>query len=73
MNNLSFFFFIIGAIFITIGIMENKYKKIENKTIEYRIIPRNLYEEQMAPTNLKNTLGALFEDNTETSKTYNLI
>ena len=73
MNNLAFFLFIIGAVLITIGVMENNYKNKPQKIIEYRFIPRNLYDEQMNPTDLKNTFKSMFSDNIETSNTYNLI
>jgi len=73
MNNLAFFLFIIGSVLITIGIMENRYKNKPKTTIEYRFIPRNLYEEQMTPIDIKNTFKSMFSDNIETSNTYNLI
>ena len=74
MNNLAFFLFIIGSVFLTIGVMENKYKKdSSNKVIEYRFIPRSLYDEQMTPSDLKQTFQSMFQENIDTSRTYNLV
>jgi hypothetical protein len=53
----------LGIIFITIGYMNNKNK--ENKTepqIEYRFVPRTLYDEQIENINVIDTYSKMFSD-----------
>lgn len=72
MKSLAFFFFMIGVVFITIGYTELKYKeKLKQKTIEYRFIPRSIYEEQLNPSNLKTSFEDMFQKQEPTS--YNLV
>ena len=53
MQSLSFFFFMLGVIFITVAYMNNKVEKIsENKKIEYRLVPRTIYDEQIENINV---------------------
>ena len=71
MKSLAFFFLMLGIVFITIGYTELKFKnKYKEKIIEYRFIPRSIYEEQMHPINLKSSFGSMFEkDEPQTSST----
>ena len=63
MQALSFFFLMIGIIFITIGYVEHKaqgqYK--ENK-IEYRFVPRSIYDEQIESINVTDVQSEMFAD-----------
>lgn len=61
MKGLSLFVLILGIIFITIGYMENKMElKNTEKEIEYRIVPSNLYEEQIESKDLVSVYSNLF-------------
>jgi len=61
MKGLSLFILILGIIFITIGYMENKIELKEiKKEIEYRIIPSNLYDEQIESKDLISIYSNLF-------------
>ena len=63
MKSLSFFFFMLGVIFITIGYMNNKLKSITpEKQIEYRFVPRTIYDEQIENINVVNTYSDMFSD-----------
>lgn len=63
MKSLSLFVLIIGIVFITVGYMDNKVKNIksENK-IEYRFVPRTIYDEQIRPVNLNDTFSSMFSN-----------
>ncbi len=61
MKSIILILFIIGAILITIGYMEN-YKKCPLPKIEYRYIPRSFYEEQISSVNLKNLYSDMFNE-----------
>ena len=63
MNSLRFFIFMIGVIMITVGYMDNKIKNVEKETkIEYRFVPRTIYDEQIKPANLNDTFSSMFSD-----------
>ena len=63
MRALSFFIFMIGVIMITMGYMDNKLqKKIEENKIEYRFVPRTLYDEQHEPSNISRIYSDMFAD-----------
>ena len=63
MQSLSFFFFMLGVIFITVAYMNNKVEKIsENKKIEYRLVPRTIYDEQIENINVSNLMSDIFAD-----------
>lgn len=52
----------LGMFMITHGIYEQKIKDAEkNKKIEYKFIPRSLYEEQMNNPAFNVTLGNMFD------------
>jgi len=63
MKSFAFLILVLGIVFTTIGYMELKFKnKIsEKKSIEYRFIPRNIYEEQINPVNVKSHFNEMFE------------
>lgn len=53
MKHLAIFLLFIGMFLIVHSIYEEKIKRIkQKKKIEYRFIPRTLYEEQMSPDNI---------------------
>lgn len=62
MKSLVIFTLFIGLFMIVHGIYEQKLKEAEEKVkIEYRFVPRSLYEEQMASSNdLTLKVGDLF-------------
>ena len=63
MQSLSFFFFMLGVIFITVAYMNNKVENIsENKKIEYRLVPRTIYDEQIENINVSNVMSDIFAD-----------
>tara|TARA_B110000483_G_C17949872_1_gene447868 strand:+ start:64 stop:273 length:210 start_codon:yes stop_codon:yes gene_type:complete len=63
MQALSFFFFMIGIIFITIGYVEHKTQKhAKEKDIEYRFVPRSIYDEQIESVNVLDVQSDMFAD-----------
>lgn len=55
--------FLIGFIFLVSGYLELYFKnKIENKKIEYRYIPRNVYD-NMSSNNLDEQFNFMFDSN----------
>ena len=63
MQSLSLLVLILGIVFITVGYMDNKVKDTkQEKIIEYRFVPRSIYDEQIKPTDLNNTFSSMFSD-----------
>ena len=63
MQSLSLLVLILGIVFITVGYMDNKVKENKpEKVIEYRFVPRSIYDEQIKPTDLNDTFSTLFSD-----------
>ena len=63
MQSLSLLILILGIVFITVGYMDNKVKENKaEKVIEYRFVPRSIYDEQIKPTDLNDTLSSMFSD-----------
>ncbi len=63
MKSLSLFVLMLGIIMITVGYMDKKVKKVEKeKEIEYRFVPRSIYDEQIKPVNLSDTFSTMFSD-----------
>lgn len=62
MKSIVIFVLFIGIFLIVHGVYEQKLKEAENNSkIEYRFIPRTLYEEQMGSTNdLTLKVGDIF-------------
>lgn len=53
----------LGIIMITVGYMDKKVDKAEKeKQIEYRFVPRSIYDEQIQPVNLSDTFSTMFSD-----------
>ena len=61
MKSLSFLILVVGIVFTTIGYMEMKMENNNKTLIEYRFIPRNVYDEQFNPQNLKQSFSDMFE------------
>ena len=63
MQSLSLLVLILGIVFITVGYMDNKVKESKTeKIIEYRFVPRSIYDEQIKPVDLNDTFSAMFSD-----------
>lgn len=63
MKSLSLFILMIGIIMITVGYMDNKIKEVkQEKKIEYRFVPRTIYDDQIKPVNLSDTFSSMFSD-----------
>ena len=63
MQSLSLLILILGIVFITVGYMDNKVKQTKSeKKIEYRFVPRSIYDEQIKPTDLNDTFSSMFSD-----------
>ena len=63
MQSLSLLVLILGIVFITVGYMDNKVKDSkQEKIIEYRFVPRSIYDEQIKPTDLNDTFSSMFSD-----------
>lgn len=64
MKSLIILLFFIAALCIIVGIYEQKLEIAEqNKQIEYRFIPRTLYEEQMGHgADVSDKFGTMFEN-----------
>ena len=63
MKSLSLLILIVGIVFVTVGYMDNKVKQTKSeKKIEYRFVPRSIYDEQIKPTDLNDTFSTMFSD-----------
>ena len=63
MKSLSLLVLILGIVFITVGYMDNKVESIKDeKKIEYRFVPRSIYDEQIRPVNINQTFSSMFAD-----------
>ena len=63
MKSLSLLVLVLGIVFITVGYMDNKVAKHKSeKKIEYRFVPRSIYDEQIKPTDLNDTFSSMFSD-----------
>jgi len=55
-------FFVVGIVMLAIGYQNKVITNTRTKTIvEYRYIPRTLYDEQMGPTNLEQNFTTMFQ------------
>ena len=62
MKSIILLLLFIGIISIVIGYVRT-YQRCDNKSIEYRYIPRTFFEEQIGPTDLKKSFSSMFNDN----------
>ena len=51
----------VGITMVIIGYVKN-FQKCPEPKIEYRYVPRTFFEEQIAPTNLKQSFNGMFND-----------
>ena len=64
MKSLSLFVLMIGIIMITVGYMNKKMEINLEKDpkVEYRFVPRTIYDDQIKPSNLNQTFSSMFSD-----------
>jgi hypothetical protein len=61
MKSIIILLFIIGVVMLTIGYQKDLLNKVEVKEkIEYRFIPRSIYEEQFGKTDLTRSFRDMF-------------
>lgn len=54
-------FFVVGIVMFSIGYQRKLLTNTKTRTIvEYRYIPRSIYEEQLSPINLQSTFNDMF-------------
>ena len=62
MKSLILSLFVIGIIMLALGYQKKMINNMETKTIvEYRFIPRSIYEEQFGPIKLEDNFSDMFE------------
>ncbi len=64
MKSIVLLLLVLGVMMVTTGYhqkMQENFKK--EKVIEYRYIPRSLFEEQIQPVNLQQSFYDMFEKN----------
>ena len=53
---------IIGIVMVALGYQKKLIQNMEVKTlVEYRFIPRSIYDEQFSPVQLESTFNDMFE------------
>ena len=63
MKSLTLVFFTLSIVCIIIGYMEIKIEsKRQQKTVEYRFVPREIYDTQFNQINLENTFRDMFSN-----------
>jgi hypothetical protein len=61
MKSLVMLFFVVGIVMVSIGYQRKLLTDTKTRTVvEYRYIPRSIYEEQMSPINLQSTFTDMF-------------
>lgn len=62
MKSLVIVLLVIGLIMMALGYQKKLIQNMETKTvIEYRFIPRSIYEDQFGPANLEGSFQDMFE------------
>jgi len=62
MKSLVIVFLVLGLIMMALGYQKKLIQNMETKTvIEYRFIPRSIYEDQFGPINLEGSFQDMFE------------
>jgi len=62
MKSLVIVLLVLGLIMMTLGYQKKLIQNMETKTvIEYRFIPRSIYEDQFGPANLEGSFQDMFE------------
>ena len=63
MKSLTLVFFTLSIVCIIIGYMEIKIEsKRQQKKVEYRFVPREIYDTQFNQVNLENTFRDMFSN-----------
>jgi hypothetical protein len=69
MKTIIFFVLLIGSVLIFMGILEMEFNKKKGcNKIEYRVIPRNIYDD-IKTTNLKEEFSFMFDSIDSRNKT----
>ena len=69
MKTINFFVLLIGCVLIFMGILEMEFNRKRGcKKVEYRVIPRNIYDE-ISTTDLKEEFSFMFNANDSRNKT----
>lgn len=64
MKSIILLLFVIGVVMLTVGYQKQLITNYKTeKIIEYRFIPRNIYDEQFEPSNLTQTYADMFNAN----------
>jgi hypothetical protein len=65
-RSVTLMLFFVGVLLIVNGVYEQRYRRLkQNVRVEYRFIPRTLYEEQTsAAPNVSAVLKPMFQDET---------
>ena len=62
MKSIILILLIVGVVLFALGYQRKLINKMETKTIiEYRFIPRSIYEDQFTPQKLEGTYQDMFE------------
>jgi hypothetical protein len=62
MKSLVIVLLVLGLIMMALGYQKKLLENMETKTvIEYRFIPRSIYEDQFGPVNLEGSFQDMFE------------
>lgn len=62
MQSLVLFLFVIGIVMLTTGYQQKLLKTHEIQTrVEYRFIPRSIYDEQLGEPNVQTSFSDMFE------------
>jgi hypothetical protein len=62
MKSIVLFFFVVGIVMLAVGYQKKIMQAATTKTVvEYRFIPRSIYDQQMSPENLESTFSDMFE------------
>ena len=62
MKSIVMFFFVVGIIMLAIGYQKKLLTETRTKTVvEYRFIPRSIYEEQVSSVNLEQNFNDMFK------------
>jgi len=61
MKSIVMLFFVVGIVMFSIGYQRKLLTNTKTRTVvEYRYIPRSIYEEQLSPINLQSTFNDMF-------------
>ena len=62
MKSIILFFLVVGIVMLALGYQRKMIANTEVKTIvEYRYIPRSIYDEQFSPVKLESTYTDMFD------------